>query len=60
MLQINDLICYPEVKQYCLISNYDGTEHRVTDAQLHEMFPDPNTLAEVKSGRHKTWFLVEY
>ncbi|AAT38510.1 gp45.2 hypothetical phage protein [Acinetobacter phage 133] len=59
MLEINELECYPEVKQYTLICLYNNEEFRVTDAMLRERFKNEDELARIRSGRHELWLLVE-
>ena len=59
MLEINELECYPEVKQYTLICLYNNEEFRVTDAMLRKRFKNEDELSRIKSGRHELWLLVE-
>lgn len=54
----NDLNCYPELKKYVLVNLFDGSEQLVSEKQLTDAFT-ADQLLEMKSNRHKAWFVYE-
>lgn len=59
MRVLNDLSMYPEIKKYTLLNTATGQEELVTDARLKAAF-DEDTIAKIKSGRHKTLMTFDY
>lgn len=56
---LNDLECYPELKRYVLLNNFNSDEIIVTEQMLKDRFSDDD-LAKIRTGRHKYYMLIDY
>ena len=54
----NELLTFPELKRYILISTFSGEEHIVTDKQLRDAFKED--YDKISSNRHPAWLVSEY